>query len=80
MIRLQTAPGYGPIGASVFARGVGDGGQYRRGRDASAAIRLVPRQYSGGGKSVLLGISKREQRDGGLREQEGAHGLGDPAQ
>ena len=63
---------YGPIGASVFASGVGDGTQYRCGRDACAAIGFVPRQHSSGGKSVLLGISKREQ--------EGAHGLGDPAQ
>ena len=56
------------------------GWAYRRGRDACAVIGLVPRQHSSGGKSVLLGISKREQRDGGLREQEDAHGLGDPAQ
>lgn len=52
--RLQTAPGYGPIVASVFASVVGDGSQYRRGREASAAIGLVPRQHSSGGKSVLL--------------------------
>ncbi len=60
--RLQTAPGYGPIVASVFASVVGDGAQYRRGRDASAAVGLVPRQHSSGGKNVLLGISKRGDR------------------
>ena len=60
--RLQTAPGYGPIVASVFASVVGDGGQYRRGREAAAAIGLVPRQHSSGGKNVLLGISKRGDR------------------
>jgi len=60
--RLQTAPGYGPIVASVFASVVGDGAQYRRGRDASASIGLVPRQHSTGGKNVLLGISKRGDR------------------
>lgn len=60
--RLQTAPGYGPIVASVFASGVGDGRHYRRGREASAALGLVPRQHSSGGKSVLLGISKRGDR------------------
>jgi len=60
--RLQTAPGYGPIVASVFAGVVGDGRQYRRGRDAAAAIGLVPRQHSSGGKNVLLGISKRGDR------------------
>ena len=60
--RLQTAPGYGPIVASVFASVMGDGKQYRRGRDASAAVGLVPRQHSSGGKNVLLGISKRGDR------------------
>jgi transposase len=60
--RLQTAPGYGPIVASVFASVMGDGTQYRRGREASAAVGLVPRQHSSGGKSVLLGISKRGDR------------------
>ncbi len=60
--RLQTAPGYGPIVASVFVSIVGDGHQYRRGREAAAAIGLVPRQHSSGGKNVLLGISKRGDR------------------
>ena len=60
--RLQTAPGFGPIVASVFASVVGDGHQYRRGREASAALGLVPRQFSTGGKTVLLGISKRGDR------------------
>ena len=62
VVRLQTAPGYGPIVASVFASVMGDGKQYRRGREASAAVGLVPRQHSSGGKNVLLGISKRGDR------------------
>lgn len=57
--RLQTLPGFGPIVAGVFAGTVGDGQAYRRGRDVSAALGLVPRQHSSGGKDVLLGISKR---------------------
>ena len=57
--RLQTIPGYGPIIASVFHSVIGDGEAYRRGRDASASLGLVPRQHSSGGKEVLLGISKR---------------------
>ncbi len=60
--RLQTIPGFGPIVASVFHSAVGDGQAYRRGRDVSAALGLVPRQHSSGGKSVLLGISKRGDR------------------
>lgn len=57
--RLQTVPGFGPIVASAFRSVIGDGRSYARGRDAAASIGLVPRQYSSGGKNVLLGISKR---------------------
>lgn len=60
--QLQTIPGFGPIVASVFAATLGDGGQYRNGREASAAVGLVPRQHSTGGKPRLLGISKRGDR------------------
>lgn len=60
--RLQSIPGFGPIVASVFYSVVGNGQAYRRGRDVSAALGLVPRQHSSGGKDVLLGISKRGDR------------------
>ena len=60
--RLQSVPGFGPIVASVFYSQVGDGRAYRRGRDVSAALGLVPRQHSSGGKERLLGISKRGDR------------------
>lgn len=60
--RLQTAPSFGPIVASVFRSVVGNGEAYRRARDVSAAVGLVPRQHSTGGKVVLLGISKRGDR------------------
>lgn len=60
--RLQTIPGFGPIVSSVFLSQVGSGEAYRRGRDVSAALGLVPRQHSTGGKPLLLGISKRGDR------------------
>ena len=60
--RLQTIPGYGPIVASVFHAVVGNGSAYKRGRDVSASLGLVPRQHSSGGKDTLLGISKRGDR------------------
>ncbi len=60
--RLQTIPGYGDIVASVFFSVIGHGKDYRRGRDVSAAVGLVPRQHSSGGKDQLLGISKRGDR------------------
>ncbi len=60
--RLQTVPGFGPIVAAVFAGSLGNGNQYRNGRQAAAALGLVPRQHSSGGKTTLLGISKRGDR------------------
>lgn len=57
--RLQSIPGFGPVVASVFHNLVGQGEAYRRGRDVSAALGIVPRQHSTGGKPVLGGISKR---------------------
>jgi len=60
--RLRTIPGYGPIISSAFYSTVGHGEAYRRGRDVSASLGLVPKQHSSGGKEVLLGISKRGDR------------------
>lgn len=60
--RLQAIPGFGPIVASAFHSHVGQGEAYRRGRDVSASLGLVPRQQSSGGKDTLLGISKRGDR------------------
>jgi transposase len=60
--RLQTIPGYGPIVANVFHSVIGHGEAYRRGRDVSASLGLVPRQHGSGGKEVLLRISKRGDR------------------
>lgn len=57
--RLMSVPGIGPLGASALCAAIGDGKQFRRGRDLAAWIGLVPRQYSTGGKPTLLGISKR---------------------
>lgn len=61
--RLLSIPGVGPITASVLAAEVGDGKQYRCGRDFAASIGLVPRQHSTGGKNNLLGISKRGDKN-----------------
>ncbi|WP_429206257.1 transposase, partial [Aeromonas veronii] len=38
---------------------IGNGSQFKKARDLSAWLGLVPRQYSTGGKSSLGGISKR---------------------
>jgi transposase len=61
--RLLTIPGVGTITASLLASELGDGKQYRCSRDFAAAVGLVPRQYSTGGRSTLLGISKRGDKN-----------------
>jgi transposase len=61
--RLLTIPGVGPITASVLTAQMGDGKQYASSRDFAASIGLVPRQYSTGGRSNLLGISKRGDKN-----------------
>ena len=57
--RLLTAPGIGPLTATALTAAVGNGMAFRKGRDLAAWLGLVPRQHSTGGKSRLLGISKR---------------------
>jgi transposase len=61
--RLMSIPGIGPITASVLASEMGDGKQFRCSRDFAASLGLVPRQYSTGGRSNLLGISRRGDRN-----------------
>jgi transposase len=57
--RLQQIPGIGPITATALVCAIGDGKQFKRGRDKAAWLGLTPRQHSSGGKDRLLGISKR---------------------
>ncbi|MDI1294258.1 MAG: IS110 family transposase, partial [Methylobacter sp.] len=57
--RLQQVPGIGPITATALICAIGDGKQFKRGRDMAAWLGLTPRQHSSGGKDRLLGISKR---------------------
>ncbi len=60
--RLMTIPGIGALSASALVAKLGDGGEFRDGREAAAYLGLVPRQYSTGGKPKLGGISKRGDR------------------
>jgi transposase len=61
--RLMTMPCVGPITSSTLAAELGDGKQFKCGRGYAASIGLVPKQHSTGGKTVLLGISKRGDRN-----------------
>ena len=56
--RLQTIPGVGPLTAVALVAAVGDGSQFKDGRDMSAWLGLVPRQNSSGGKQRSGGITK----------------------
>ena len=58
-VRLQTMPGIGPITAAAIEAFAPPMATFRRGRDFAAWLGLVPRQHSSGGKSTLLGMSKR---------------------
>lgn len=60
--RLQEIPGFGPVVSSAVKCWMGNGQQFRRGRDASAALGVVPRQHTSGDKARLLGITKRGDR------------------
>jgi transposase len=57
--RLQAIPGIGPLTASALVASVGDATVFRNGRQFAAWLGLVPRQNSSGGKTTLLGTSKR---------------------
>lgn len=60
--RLMKIPGIGPLTASAIVAHVGDGKQFKNGRQFSASLGLTPREYSSGGKQKLLGITKRGNR------------------
>jgi transposase len=60
--RLATIPGVGVINATALLAAVGDASAFAKGRDLAAWLGLTPRQHSTGGKTKLLGISKRGNR------------------
>lgn len=57
--RLLTIPGVGPTIASAIVAASPGAHLFKNGRQFSAWLGLVPKQSSSGGKSKLLGISKR---------------------
>jgi len=57
--RLRRIPGIGPIVATAIVAAIGNGAAFRKGCDFAAWLGVVARQYSTGGKTRLLGISKR---------------------
>ena len=61
-ILLGGIAGIGPLCATALYAAVGKSSQFKTGRDMSAWLGLVPRQYSTAGRQVNLGISKRGNR------------------
>jgi transposase len=57
--KLEKIPGIGPLAATALVASIADARSFNNGRQVSAWLGLVPRQNSSGGKSTLLGISKR---------------------
>jgi transposase len=57
--KLENIPGIGPLAASALVASIADANSFDNGRQVSAWLGLVPRQHSSGGKSTLLGMSKR---------------------
>src|SRR5260370_35724850 len=61
-VRLAEVPGVGPLTATALVAAMGNAQRFKNGRELSAYLGLVPRQHSSGGKTVLLGITKRGDR------------------
>jgi len=57
--RLREMEGIGPLNATALVAALGNGHDFRNGRQVAAWLGLVPRQHSSGGKTRLSGISKR---------------------
>lgn len=57
--QLQCIAGIGTLTASALVASMGDAREFANARQASAWAGIVPRQDSSGGKTRLLGISKR---------------------
>jgi transposase len=57
--RIAKIKGVGPKIATAVVAAIGDGAEFKNGRHLAAWIGLVPRQFSSGDRTVLMGISKR---------------------
>ncbi|MCP4000537.1 MAG: IS110 family transposase [Gammaproteobacteria bacterium] len=56
--QLTKMEGVGPISAILLFSSLGTGEAFKNGREYSAYLGLTPKQYSSGGKTNLVGISK----------------------
>ncbi|MCG8668928.1 MAG: IS110 family transposase [Pseudomonadales bacterium] len=56
---LTAIEGVGPISAVLLFSTLGSGEAFQSGREFSAYLGLTPKQYSSGGKTTMVGLSKR---------------------
>ena len=57
--RLMDLEGVGKVCASMLYTAIGDGREFKNGRQASVYVGLTPKQYSSGGKTYMRGIDKQ---------------------
>ncbi|MCH8163581.1 MAG: IS110 family transposase [Proteobacteria bacterium] len=57
--RLMELEGIGEVCAAMLYASIGDGREFKNGRQASAYIGLTPKQYSSGGKVYMVGLDKK---------------------
>ena len=57
--RIAKIKGVGPKTATAIIAAIGDGAEFKNGRHLAAWVGLVPRQFSSGDRTTLMGISKR---------------------
>jgi transposase len=57
--RIGVVEGIGPLTATVIIAAISNGRAFANGRQFAAWLGLVPRQNASGGKTRLMGISKR---------------------
>jgi len=57
--RLTQLEGVGPISSILLFATLGTGEAFKNGREFSAYLGLTPKQYSSGGKTNMIGISRR---------------------
>ena len=60
--RVAAVEGVGPVTATALVAAVGNATDFKSGRELAAYLGLVPRHRASGGRTVLLGISKRGYR------------------
>ena len=57
--RVAAVEGVGPVTATALVAAVGNASDFRSGRELATYLGLVPSHRASGGRTVLLGISKR---------------------